>query len=104
MKYIIKNCPCYCEGTVVKGNQKITKACESIRRTIKEGEYRLEKCCNISNCLLKQIVELCKVNNCLCDNCDGVGYFDGCKDIDCSFYRLMQIETLLEIEEVDENI
>jgi hypothetical protein len=84
MKYIVKNCPAkYYE--FIDDEQKCF--------------LKDKKCKHIPDCLLKQIVELCKVNNCLCDNCDGAGYFDGCKDTDCSFYMLMQIETLLGIEE-----
>lgn len=88
-KYIVKNCPALSYGKGLR-----FKKC-----------YRTnwkEYCKDCSDCVIKRIVGLCEVNNCPCDNCDGVGYFDGCKDTDCSFYRLMQIETLLEIEEVNE--
>lgn len=60
MKYIIKNCPCYCEGTVIQGNEQLTQACQSLHRVIKEGKIGLEKCCDIDDCVIKQIVELCE--------------------------------------------
>ena len=61
----------------------------------------IKQCADCTDCVLKQIVELCNIPNCLCDNCDGVGYFDGCADKDCAFYRIMQIQAKLEIEEVE---
>lgn len=84
-KYIIKNCECKVKG----------------KTTLCVRDIPYKKCENITDCKLKQIVELCNIPNCLCDNCDGVGYFDGCAYKDCAFYRIMQIQAKLEIEEVE---
>lgn len=36
---------------------------------------------------------------CHCDNCDGVGYYDGCVDTECGTYQAMKIiEYLKEVE------
>lgn len=36
---------------------------------------------------------------CHCDNCDGVGYYEGCKDTECGTYQALQIlEFLNEVE------
>lgn len=86
-KYIVKNCP----SIWTHSFNKNTWLCENGK-----------DCKDIPDCLLKRIVELCKVIDTPCDNCDGIGYFDGCKDDDCSFYRLTKIHQLLEIEEVSE--
>ena len=87
MKYIIKNCECFylnvCCGT---------------------NTNRLY-CKDITDCVMKQIVK--NLKTCLqdntCNNCDGVGYYDGCKDIKCGDYQARKSLELLEIEEVDEN-
>lgn len=89
-KYIIKNCPCFS-----KENEEVNDY------TCSWGGTEELACQDCTDCVLKQIVELCNIPNCLCDNCDGVGYFDGCVYKDCAFYRIMQIQAKLEIEEVE---
>lgn len=45
-KYIVKNCPVYCY---------LGKECHN-----KEGQYGAS-CCEVTDCVLKQIVEKCKL-------------------------------------------
>ena len=79
-KYIITNCPAYLK----------------INKCLYNGH-----CSPVTDCLLKRIVELLKVDIDTCDRCDGVGYFEGCEDTNCCFYRIMKIQELLEIEECE---
>lgn len=51
-KYIIKNCPAYCY---------LGKECHS-----GEGQYGAS-CCEVTDCKIKQIVELCKGIKCPCE-------------------------------------
>lgn len=39
---------------------------------------------------IKELIEPVIVMN-TCDNCDGVGYGDGCEDISCGFYAACEI-------------
>ena len=59
-KIIIRNCPCFVEGIAIKGNEQKTRTCNN--HTIRELTY----CADITDCKLKQIVELCKGHP-LCD-------------------------------------
>lgn len=53
-KYIIRNCPCFVEGIAIKGHEQKTQTCNNHK--IRE----LTLCQDCTNCLMKQIVELCK--------------------------------------------
>jgi len=87
MKYIIKNCPAYDEF-LQEPNCNIN-SCD---------------CKDVTNCLIKQIVEKLKqvAYACHCDNCDGCGYYEGCVDTECGTYQALSILDLLEIEEIKE--
>jgi hypothetical protein len=86
-KYIIKNCPCY---------------------TSKGGYYDCWAnqdtwCENITDCVLKQIVNNLKLVAILdhCSNCDGVGYGNGCAYTGCGTYQALKSLELLDIQEVE---
>lgn len=83
MKYIIKKCPALYRSGVC--NDKCLTLCEEN-----------------TDCLLKQIVEKCKLVAFAdhCSNCDGCGYFDGCGDYECGTYQANEILQMLEIEEI----
>ena len=85
-KYIIKNCPANYQNNC---------------RSTKVHCYMCKDC---TDCPLKQIVEKCNTAyfHYLCNNCDGVGYDEGCQDENCAFFILMQMRNFLEIEEVNE--
>ena len=53
-KYIIRNCPCFVEGIAIKGNEQKTQTCNNHK--IRELTY----CQDCTDCVMKQIVELCK--------------------------------------------
>jgi len=53
-KYIIRNCPCFVEGIAIKGNEQKTQTCNNHK--VRE----LTLCQDCTDCVLKQIVELCK--------------------------------------------
>ena len=53
-KYTIRNCPCFVEGIAIKGNEQKTQTCNNHK--VRELTY----CADITDCRLKQIVELCK--------------------------------------------
>lgn len=53
-KYIIKNCPCFVEGIAIKGNEQKTQTCNNHK--VRELTY----CADITDCVMKQIVEYCK--------------------------------------------
>lgn len=91
MKYIVKNCP------ALRWDRLRFKKCYENGSTI--------NCCDRTNCLLKQILKLSDSDSGYqCDNCNGVGYYEGCTDENCSFYRLMKIQKLFEIEEINNEI
>lgn len=75
-KYIIKNCPATGPG-----------CCGYI-------------CPEITDCPLKQIVELAKGHTELCKNCEQQIKECDCSDI-CNAYRLDKILQLLDIQEVE---
>lgn len=52
-KHIIKNCPCFVEGIAIKGNEQKTQTCNNHK--VRE----LTLCQDCTDCVLKQIVELC---------------------------------------------
>lgn len=83
-KYIIKNCECKVKGK--------TTLC------VRDVPYK--KCENITDCKLKQIVELAKGHTELCKNCEQQIKECDCSDI-CNAYRLNKILQLLQIEEVE---
>ena len=98
-KYVIKNCP------VCLRNHK-NVCIKSIRHSafVNASETELYKPCkDITDCVLKRIVE--NLKTCLedntCDNCDGVGYYDGCQDIKCAVYQARKCIEMLEIEECE---
>lgn len=87
MKYIIKNCPVF--------NKK---------HQICNKKSKVVSCKDITDCVMKQIVENLKtyLQDNTCDNCNGIGYDTNCQDTSCGNYQCHQILELLEIEEVDE--
>lgn len=89
-KYIIKNCPAFIDFD----EQSLTE-----NKCNAHGKYNGD-CCNISDCVLKQIVELAKGHTELCKNCEQQIKECDCSDI-CNAYRLNKILQLLEIKEVE---
>ena len=88
-KYVIKNCP-----KLANTNRRIGTifdTCDGIDYDTDEFEY----CKDISDCLIKRIVELCN------RNIDRVYYLDG-KKIMQGQKLAVDILEQLEIEEVDE--
>jgi hypothetical protein len=79
-KYIIQNCPCYFN--------KPEADCWA---------DQLSWCKNITDCVLKQIVELARGNTGTCANCEAE---PPCDNI-CDTYRLNKILQLLDIQEVE---
>ena len=87
MKYIIKNCPC---------NVTTENMCdwENTNETY---------CDNCTDCLLKQIVKLCKKRINYCRSCYRPYMFTTCGDCPTNSNGLdKQILDLLEIEEIEE--
>lgn len=62
-KYIIKNCPCFVEGIAIKGNEQKTQTCNNHK--VRELTY----CADITDCKLKQIVDILKKNTCKPEEC-----------------------------------
>lgn len=56
MPYVIQNCPCFVEGIAIKGNEQKTQTCNNHK--VRE----LTLCQDCTDCVLKQIVDLCKNN------------------------------------------
>lgn len=83
-KYIIKNCECKVKG----------------KTTLCVRDIPYKKCENITDCILKQIVELAKGHTELCKNCEQQIKECDCNDI-CNAYRLDKILKLLDIREVE---
>ena len=46
---------------------------------------------------IKDIIKPVIIMN-TCDNCDGVGYGEGCKDISCGVYAAYEVWKLIEKE------
>lgn len=82
--YIIKNCPCRME----------------LHEDDCFGHTGYNNCCACTDCVLKQIVELCKCHTELCKNCEQQIKECDCSDI-CNAYRLDKILQLLDIQEVE---
>lgn len=81
-KYIVKNCPCFNEG-----HPDLRFLGECLDLTQAENDC----CAEVTNCLIKQVIELCK---------DVSGYSDfafGQRD------KADEILQLFEIEEVNNN-
>jgi len=84
-KYIIKNCPAYCH---------LGKECHN-----EEGQYGAS-CCEVTDCVMKQIYELCKVQRVI--NCN----IDGKQQVLKAYYHTYlsdKILELLDIQEVDDD-
>lgn len=85
-KYVIRNCPYYSEDETLDGYENMTD------------------CQNITDCLLKQIVELCKRDKNFCINCKSKAdsNIDCVECIEGGRAQLAQdILQLLQIEEVE---
>lgn len=84
-KYIIKNCPAF------------NNYCNWCRDKQKH-------CKDITDCILKKIYENLKqvAISGQCDNCDGVGYYNGCGDAECGMYQALKSIELLETEDKNE--
>lgn len=93
-KYIIKNCPAFNDIPNMYG--EVYGYCDN------EHDIDLNKCMceNITDCVMKQIVELAKGHTELCKNCDQQIKECDCSDI-CNAYRLDKILKLLDIQEVE---
>ena len=83
-KYIIKNCECKVKG----------------KTTLCVRDIPYKKCENITDCVMKKIVELAKGHTELCKNCEQQIKECDCSDI-CNAYRLDKILKLLDIQEVE---
>lgn len=90
MRMIIRNCPCFVEGIAIKGNEQKTQTCNNHK--VRELTY----CADITDCRLKQIVELCKEVNTKFYDSVHQRYLSPSK---AKFAR--QILKLLDIEEVE---
>ena len=91
-RYIVRNCPALFTS---KDKTFLNDCC---------NEPCKSQCKDITNCLMKQIVENLKtcIQDNTCDNCDGVGYYDGCQDVKCGDYQARKCLELLEVEKVDD--
>lgn len=79
-KYIIKNCPCLFDAYYASG--------KTVKFECNDGNHEDKLCCDVTDCLLKRIVELCKKEWDLRPD----------MNIDDNFPR--EVLQLLEIEEV----
>lgn len=79
--------------------QRLKAENEELKEELKRQEEDISTACvdcanlqNLSNALEK-IREVAKtvINSANCNNCDGVGYYDGCKDINCGDYAIRKI-------------
>ena len=90
MSYIVRNCPAILKTTLI---------CDDFSGS----RCTARPCKDITDCVMKQIVE--NLKTCLqdntCDNCDGIGYYDGCQDVKCGDYQARKSLELLEIEECE---
>ena len=77
-KYIIKNCPAYCY---------LGKECHN-----EESQYGVS-CCEITNCIMKKIVELCK------ENLNSLETYVDVRSLEC--VTLQNIIKLLDMQEVE---
>ena len=59
-KYIVKNCPCFNEG-----HPDLDLFGECLDLTQSENDC----CAEVTNCLIKQVIELCKQKVEFCKNC-----------------------------------
>lgn len=89
MSIIIRNCPCFVEGIAIKGMEQKTQTCNNHK--IRELTY----CQDCTDCLIKQVIELCKGVDCPCcyqgegcDNCKTSGQ----KELAESILQLFDIE------------
>lgn len=98
-KYIIKNCPSFCDIENGTGWKEVVKnTCICIRPRFR----RPTKCEDIDDCLLKRLVERCRdfTCDCLIENrkCGAMDDMPMC----CDLWKGRYILGLLDIEEVDE--
>lgn len=91
---IIRNCP----STYQNFEEKFV--CTS---QIKEKGFPFY-CQDCTDCVLKKIYENLKqvAISGQCDNCDGIGYYNGCDDTECGMYQALKSIELLEIEDNNE--
>ena len=89
-KIIIRNCSCFVEGIAIKGNEQKTQTCNNHK--LRE----LTLCKDCTDCVMKQIVELCKEVNTKFYDSVHQRYLSPSK---AKFAR--QILELLEIQEVE---
>lgn len=92
-KYIVKNCPLYEQYDCFNlGKCKNSSCCNGIH---------IDFCKDISNCLLKQIVDKCKNVECDCliekRKCGAMDNMPIC----CDLWRSKDILSLLEIKECE---
>ena len=95
-KYIVRNCPCYAKGIFCKGGDIIDGGC---------ADYTLDKdslicCADCTDCLLKQIVELCKQRIVKYQNKDFFKYEDA-RILNGEAIMSVLILELLDIEECE---
>lgn len=100
MRYIVKNCPCFVLGIAMKGNDKKVQTCNNYR--IRE----LTHCSDIADCVIKQVIEVCKERSGKCERCKAsedyqpTDCLDYCSIDDVIFAK--QILQLFDIEEIKE--
>lgn len=90
-KYVIKNCPnltksYYSTGEVVHNQCGLTDD---------------NLCQDCTDCVMKQIAENLNLVTYQCTNCDGCGYYEDCKDVECGTYQALKSLELLDIQEVE---
>lgn len=103
MKYIIKNCPNYLPEFFLLG------ACKCEKGSSINGKY-IDNCKDVTDCLLKQIVNKCKKIDCdvlINTSINNKGRKNRCGAMDnmplcCEIIAKKDILGLLEIEEVNE--
>ena len=94
-KYIIKNCPCLFNSYYASG--------KTVRFECNDGNHDDKLCRDVTDCVMKQIVENLRqvAYACHCDNCDGCGYYSGCGDSECGTYQALKSLELLDIQGVE---
>lgn len=90
-KYIIKNCPCFVEGIAIKGNVQKTQTCNNHK--IRELTY----CQDCTDCVMKQIVELCRKKDYFVKRFPNAEFSSGVQNSELAF----DILKLLDIHEVE---
>ena len=95
---IIKNCPA--------SSKDFRLNCQGKAYVYKYNcVYGILECKDVTDCILKKIYENLKqvAISGQCDNCDGLGYYNGCGDTECGMYQALKSIELLEIEESENN-